>query len=232
MCSSEPSRRTRRARRCGSRSPELRRRLPIPSRKSHACTGSSLIMVAHWLQRPGSMPTGLRISRRRSEPRPSACAGLNPAEDRPGMRSPFSAAMSPGLASAIPTRMEGLAGAAGGHADEAAPVGSVLAASSDASGGPPGDPARSHHRLHLQVVVVAMATLAIGWSRKRSPCRGDPWPPRPSSPSSSGAAGTSMPIHAGAEGGDQGGESGQAVGVTGKRALIGASSISATSWRC
>jgi hypothetical protein len=87
--------------------------------------------------------------------------------------------MSPGFASAIPTRMPGLAGAAGGHADEAAPVGSGLAASSDASRGPPGDPARSHHLLHLQVIVVAVARLAIGWSRKRSPWRGDPWPPRP-----------------------------------------------------
>jgi hypothetical protein len=43
-------------------------------------------------------------------------------------------------------RMPGLAGAAGGHADEAAPVGSAaLAASSDAPRSAPGDPARSHH---------------------------------------------------------------------------------------
>jgi hypothetical protein len=80
--SSEPSRRSRRARRCASRSPDLRRRSPRPSRKSRVCTGSSLIKVAHWLRRPEGMPTGLRISRRRSEPRPNACAGLNRAEDR------------------------------------------------------------------------------------------------------------------------------------------------------
>src|SRR5215218_6109209 len=86
MCSSEPSRRRRRPRRCGSRSPGRRRQWLRPSRKSRACTGSLLIRVAHWLPRPGSMPTGLRISRRRSEPRPRACVGLNRAEDRPSMR--------------------------------------------------------------------------------------------------------------------------------------------------
>jgi hypothetical protein len=42
-------------------------------------------------------------------------------------------------------RMQSLAGAAVGHADEAAPVGSALAASSDAPRSAPGDPARSHH---------------------------------------------------------------------------------------
>jgi hypothetical protein len=52
---------------------------------ARACTGSSLIRVAQWLPRPGSMPTGLRISRRRSEPRPHAYVELNPAEDRPSM---------------------------------------------------------------------------------------------------------------------------------------------------
>jgi hypothetical protein len=117
MRCSEPGRRRRRARRCVSRSPHWRRRLPRPSRKVRACTRGSPRKMGHWRRRPGSMPPGLRRLRPRSASRPSACAGRTTTE------------VAPRREVAWPSVVGDLAGVAGLIRRAAAgpgPVGSVL----------------------------------------------------------------------------------------------------------
>jgi hypothetical protein len=65
----EPSRRGHTVRRSGTRWPRRQKRSLRSSRRPHGCTTASLNRAVHWLNRPGSMPSGLRTWRRRSGPR-------------------------------------------------------------------------------------------------------------------------------------------------------------------